>query len=268
MSKGKLSKGGKRLYTGWRYKGDAGQPANGLGSPLRVFANTIIVFIVSQVIAAFVIELGIALFFRGKGQDVFSQSVAAQFLFVLVAEGLALWLTLQLVKRRGVGLGFIGLGRRPKSDDIVKAAIGYAIFLAVSFLLTLLMNSLLSGVNIDQNQNLGFSQLHGAGDGLLAFIALVILPPLGEEPLVRGYLYSGLRKHWRVISSVLATSIFFGLAHLEIGNGGPLVWGAAIDTFFLSVILCFLREKTGALYAGILVHMLNNVLAFAAHFYH
>jgi membrane protease YdiL (CAAX protease family) len=58
------------------------------------------------------------------------------------------------------------------------------------------------------------------------------------------------------------TSFIFGAAHLELGSGSPLVWGAAIDTFLLSVVLVYLREKTGALYAGMLVHMLNNLIAF------
>jgi len=60
----------------------------------------------------------------------------------------------------------------------------------------------------------------------------------------------------------MVTSLVFGLAHLEFGSGGPLVWAAAIDTFLLSIILVYLRERTGALYAGILLHMLNNFIAF------
>jgi membrane protease YdiL (CAAX protease family) len=73
------------------------------------------------------------------------------------------------------------------------------------------------------------------------------LPPLGEEILVRGYLFSGLRMVWRFLPAVIVTSLLFGAAHLEFGGGGPLVWAAAIDTFILSVVLCFLRERSGAL---------------------
>jgi membrane protease YdiL (CAAX protease family) len=66
--------------------------------------------------------------------------------------------------------------------------------------------------------------------------------------------------------AVVVTSLFFGAAHLELGSGGPLVWAAAVDTFLLSVVLCFLRERSGALYAGMLVHMANNLVAFGVHF--
>jgi membrane protease YdiL (CAAX protease family) len=71
---------------------------------------------------------------------------------------------------------------------------------------------------------------------------------------------------WRFWPAVLVTSLFFGAAHLELGTGGPIVWAAAIDTFLLSVVLCFLRERTGALYAGMAVHMVNNLIAFGIHF--
>jgi len=94
----------------------------------------------------------------------------------------------------------------------------------------------------------------------------VVLPPLGEETLIRGYLYSGLRQTWRFLPALVITSLMFGLAHLEFGSGGPLVWAAAIDTAILSIVLCYLREKSGALYAGILVHMMNNLIAFGVHF--
>ncbi|MGH7237402.1 MAG: CPBP family glutamic-type intramembrane protease [Candidatus Saccharimonadales bacterium] len=41
---------------------------------------------------------------------------------------------------------------------------------------------------------------------------------------------------------------------------------AGVDTFILSTVLCYLREKTGRLYAGIGVHALKNFVAFAALF--
>ncbi|MBX4190937.1 CPBP family intramembrane metalloprotease [Candidatus Saccharibacteria bacterium] len=118
----------------------------------------------------------------------------------------------------------------------------------------------------NQEQNIGFNNINTNTQNLLAFISLVILPPLGEEVLMRGYLYSGLRMVWRFWPAVVVSSLFFGAAHLEFGTGGPLVWVAAIDTCLLSVVLCFLRERTGALYAGMLVHMFNNFIAFGIHF--
>jgi membrane protease YdiL (CAAX protease family) len=66
---------------------------------------------------------------------------------------------------------------------------------------------------------------------------------------------------------MLVTSLFFGLAHLQLGNGAAALWAAGLDTFVLSLVLVYLREKSGALYAGMLVHSLNNVVAFSVHFH-
>jgi membrane protease YdiL (CAAX protease family) len=83
---------------------------------------------------------------------------------------------------------------------------------------------------------------------------------------VRGYLYSGLRSKLKYLPALLITSLLFGAAHLSENDSG-LLWSGALDTFLLSVVLVYLRENTGALYAGMLVHMANNVIAFSVHFH-
>ena len=121
--------------------------------------------------------------------------------------------------------------------------------------------------NMNQKQDLGFST---ATTGLplgLIFISLVILPPLVEEALFRGFLYGGLRGKLKPISAALITSALFALPH-TFGNdaGASLLWVASVDTFLLSLILVYLREKTGSLWPGIFLHMLKNGLAFASLF--
>src|SRR3989344_1552365 len=99
-------------------------------------------------------------------------------------------------------------------------------------------------------------------DRLLAFVGLVILPPLAEEILIRGYLYSGLRRSLAFAPAALFTSLLFGLAHLELGAAAAPLWIAAINTFVLSLVLVYLREKAGSLWPPIMVHSLNNLVAF------
>ncbi len=233
-----------------------------LGSPLRVIAMTLLIFIGSQIIALFIVELGYALTQQGASSvgDITSNSVGGQFAYVLIAESLAALLAIAIVKRRHLNFTSIGLGRRPRWNDLLQAFGGFAIFFGILIVAGLLTN-LIPDLN-KEKQDVGFNNLNTGVKQLMAFISLVILPPLGEETLVRGYLYSGLRQAWRFWPAVLTTSLFFGIAHLQLGGGSPLVWAAAIDTFLLSIVLCFLRERTGALYAGMLVHMLNNLIAF------
>jgi membrane protease YdiL (CAAX protease family) len=121
-------------------------------------------------------------------------------------------------------------------------------------------------LNVNQQQQIGFNSVHGAPEMIMTFISLVILPPIAEEIMVRGFIYSSLRKAMRIIPAALLTSLIFASAHLpEGGSAGPL-YIAAIDTFVLSLVLIYLREKTGSLWASITLHALKNGVAFAALF--
>jgi membrane protease YdiL (CAAX protease family) len=235
-----------------------------LGRPPRVILSAIGIFIISQAAGALAVELVYGIVHPGS-TGILDSSITAQFFYILIAEGLAAWLAIYLVRARRLGLSVIGLGRRPQTKDITAAVGGFVIFYLILIAAGIVVNYLSPELQ-DQQQNLGFTNIQTGTDNILAFISLVILPPLGEETLIRGYLFSGLRKYWRFAPALVFTSVLFGVAHLEFGSGGPLVWAAAIDTAILSVVLCFLREKTGALYAGMLVHMLNNLIAFGVHF--
>jgi membrane protease YdiL (CAAX protease family) len=235
-------------------------PTKNLGGPARLILTTLLIFLASQVVAAFIAELGLALIHPNSHQSL-DNSVAAQFVYILIAEGLAALLVFRIVKKRGLGLSAIGLGRRPNKIDVVKAALGFGTFYVLLITASLIINAVSPDLT-NQKQNVGFDHLTNGLETAMAFISLVLIPPLGEEILVRGYLYSGLRKVMRFIPALLITSLIFGAAHLQLGGGTPLVWAAAIDTFLLSIVLVYLRERTGALYAGMLVHMLNNLLAF------
>ena len=173
----------------------------------------------------------------------------------------------RLLRRRGLKLNAIGLGRKPTWGDLKKALIGFLAFYALLILATLAISALVPSFNTNQTQDVGFNSLNSTLDGIFAFASLVILPPLGEETLVRGYLYSGLRSRWKFVPAMLVTSLIFGLAHLQLGSGTAAVYAAGLDTFVLSLVLVYLRETTGALYAGMLVHSLNNVVAFGVHFH-
>ncbi len=238
------------------------------GPSWRIIFNVFLIFVTSQVIAIFLTELFLGVLHSGTNlSSDLNSSAPAQFFYILIAESLAVLLVFSIIKHRGLSLGAIGLGRRPVWRDLKRAAIGFLAFYAVLIAATALVNALFPSFNPNQAQDVGFNTLNTTVDGILAFLSLVILPPLGEEILVRGYLFSGLRSRWKFVPAMLVTSLLFGLAHLQLGNGTAALWAAGLDTFVLSLVLVYLRESTGALYAGMLVHSLNNVVAFGVHFH-
>lgn len=236
----------------------------GFGSPWRVILNVLLIFIISQLVAIFLVGIGMQL--ANRPLSSLDNSAGLQFIYVFIAEGLAVGLVLLILRNRKLGLASIGLGRKPKWPDLFRGLIGFGIFyvllIAASIILSLIFPNFDKGT-----QDVGFNNLNGTVANLIAFVALVILPPLGEEPLVRGYLYSGLRSRLKFMPALIITSLLFGAAHLQTGAGTELLWAAAVNTFVLSAVLVVLREKSGALYAGMLVHMLNNAIAFSVHFH-
>lgn len=106
----------------------------------------------------------------------------------------------------------------------------------------------------NQPQDTGFTNLEHVYEYVLAFVALVILPPVAEELLFRGYLFGRLREYSGFATTTIAVSIIFGIVHMQ--------WNVGIDVAILSVFLCYLREKTGTIWASMVLHSLKNAVAY------
>ncbi|MBQ8985129.1 CPBP family intramembrane metalloprotease [Candidatus Saccharibacteria bacterium] len=147
----------------------------------------------------------------------------------------------------------MGLNGLPTWTDIGLAPIGYVASILIAAGITLLF-SLFPWFNADEVQELGYNLYMQGGERVLAFISLVILAPIVEELVFRGWLYGKLRLKVPKAIAVLIVSLLFGLVHFQ--------WNVGISVFAMSIITCSLREVTGTIYAGTLVHMINNCVAF------
>jgi membrane protease YdiL (CAAX protease family) len=200
-----------------------------------------------------------------QATDWLNNSVGAQFVFILLAEIFTVGAVYYFLKRYKLGLPAIGL-KRPRWRDLaygLSAVLPYYLL----YLLTVgMVSHFVTGLNVNQQQNIGFTNVHGSAQLVLTFISLVVLPPIAEEIMVRGFLYSSLKKGLPLVWAVIGTSAIFAIAHLpEGGATGPL-YIAALDTFILSLVLIYLREKTGSLWASITLHAFKNGVAFVALF--
>jgi membrane protease YdiL (CAAX protease family) len=148
----------------------------------------------------------------------------------------------------------LGFTRLLNWSDIGLALAGYIIYFVAVLGVTFVITKLIPGFNASQSQDLGFTTLYGA-ERLLGFVVLVVVAPIVEETIFRGFLYGKLREsRMPMWPAILTVSALFGLAHGQ--------WNVGIGTFILSIVLCYLREATGSVWAGILVHMINNAIAF------
>ena len=155
----------------------------------------------------------------------------------------------------------LGLRGMPTWTDIGLAPVG---FIAA----TLLAAGLVAIFNIfpwfdaEQAQEVGFSTLLVGFDKIIAFLILVVVAPIAEELIFRGWLYGKLRAmlfekmsdRVSMAISIFLVSLAFGIVHMQ--------WNVGVNVFAMSVVLCSLREITGTIYAGILMHMIKNGVAF------
>ncbi|HSX36536.1 MAG TPA: type II CAAX endopeptidase family protein [Patescibacteria group bacterium] len=235
--------------------------------PLLGVVYVIFVFFAAQLVAGILVSIypWAKHWSNAQATDWLNNSVIAQFLFVLLAEGLTLGSIYAWLRRYKVNFKVIGL-LKPRWRDAGYGLLAVVPYYVAYVALVGVVSHFAHGLNVDQQQQIGFTNVHGVAPLVFTFISLAVLPPLTEEIMVRGFLYGSLRKTMRVLGATLLTSAIFASAHLpEGGSGGPL-WIAALDTFTLSLVLCYLREKTGSLWASITLHGIKNGIAFLALF--
>lgn len=235
-------------------------------NPLLAVVYIVVLFFAAQLLAGILVSLYPAAqhWSQAVATDWLNNSVIGQFIFVLLAEGLTVGGVYGWLRYYKLDFGAIGLTRlrfRHLGYGLLAVVPYYVLYAALLTIATKYLH-----IDVNQQQNVGFNNVHGTVPLALTFVSLVVLPPLAEEILMRGLLYGSLKKVMRALWAAVLTSAIFASAHLPEGSGGGPLWVAAIDTFTLSLVLCYLREKTGSLWSGITLHGVKNGIAFVALF--
>lgn len=155
-------------------------------------------------------------------------------------------------------LSSVGLNRWPKWVDVQYFFANLPVFYIVMITISVIGTLILGNEIMNQSQEVGFMPSDSVAELTMIFISLVIVAPFFEEMIMRGFLFGKLRKNFGLWTSAIIVSVLFGLAHGQINAG--------IMTFILSMFSCRMREKTGAIWASIFLHMAVNMLAFSIRF--
>jgi membrane protease YdiL (CAAX protease family) len=91
------------------------------------------------------------------------------------------------------------------------------------------------------------------GSALSFFLAVVIIAPLFEEIVFRGFVFDQLERQFSATAAVIASGLLFGVYHLNIFQG----------TFasILGIILGFSLLWTNSIRIPIIIHLVNNAVA-------
>ncbi|MDN5860677.1 MAG: CPBP family intramembrane metalloprotease [Pseudonocardia sp.] len=92
----------------------------------------------------------------------------------------------------------------------------------------------------------------GVALAVLSIARAVVITPLAEELLFRGALFGWLRRHWPVWPTIAVTAAAFAAVH-----GFLMLMPAAV---VFGIVTAWLRERTGAVAAGFVAHVLSNAM--------
>jgi membrane protease YdiL (CAAX protease family) len=177
--------------------------------------------------------------------EVLGAGVPEDLLGILLYLPIIAWVALMVVGRAGVDLG--AMLRWPALGTYWFVVAGLLVAQFLFSLAAILVTTLLF-------PGLGDS-LEGVGQGnvALAFLSLVVLPPLVEEVVFRGVLLERFTVKWRLGVAILLSAVLFGALHVDPVGAG-----------MFGVITGLLYLRTGSLWPGILIHAVNNLVALVA----
>jgi membrane protease YdiL (CAAX protease family) len=222
-------------------------------------------FVILGVIGSVVVTWGMAQiavrFFGANPNDVFGATVGtAKSVVVLVSQamldGLAiLYLYLMLLARTpapfwpSIGWREMRPGAGKIRDSALQFLAGGAVLaIAVSF----------AGGFLNSKETLPIEELLKARVSILLFGILgVVVAPLVEETIFRGFLYPVIARRLGIAAGIAITGTLFGLMHAAQLWGG---WGQIALLILVGVVLTWVRARTGTVAASYFVHLGYNGL--------
>ncbi len=223
--------------------------------------DAVVVFVVGWFAAPLLFVLYFSIFsfvplFHDFLKQLSNSGLAANLILVAFSAVTAFLVVGLYLRRHKSGLSAIGLKKFKFLQAVLYVAIGFVVLYASVAGAYKLVQLLWPHFNANQPQVNQFTSARSASEKLLSFLALVVVAPLIEEIVFRGFMFPAFTKRMGVIWGAIVTSIFFGIAHWQLN--------VSIYTIMLSLILCGLYYKLRSIWPGIAFHMLNNYLAFLA----
>jgi membrane protease YdiL (CAAX protease family) len=212
----------------------------------RLTASKGLVGLLVAIAATFVFAGVVALVFASAGADVGDRG----FIFVgtliqdvaLIAAAFFIAADLGRPTPRTFGLSSF---KRSAFGWLALAFVGY-------YVLAILYAVIFDPPAEELPEELGANE--GVGLAIATGLLLVAVAPVAEEVFFRGFLYQALRNSFGIWPGAIVSALIFGVIHFELFKLFQLA--------ILGVVLALLFEKTRSLWPSIMLHAINNGLAF------
>jgi membrane protease YdiL (CAAX protease family) len=223
-------------------------------------------FVILAVIASFVVTSGMAEIavraFGVRSSDVFDpqKMTTAKSVVVLlsqaVVDGLAILYFYLMLRARTDARFWPSIGWRDMYTSSGKLRASAMQFLSGGAVLAVVVS--FAGGFLNSKETLPIEQLLQARVSILLFGILgVLVAPLVEETIFRGFLYPVIARQMGITAGIVITGTLFGLMHAVQLWGG---WGKIALLIFVGMVLTWVRARTGTVAASYFVHLGYNGL--------
>lgn len=151
------------------------------------------------------------------------------------------------------------LGWRPFDPGIPRGIVSAALVLGGTLFAIIIG---LASAAIGKNSRLPIETYFQDRQSTLLLMAMgILIAPLVEETLFRGYLYPLLARSFGIPAGVLVTGALFGLLHSEQLWGG---WGQIALLILVGIVFTYVRAIAHTVLASYILHLSYNTYLFAA----
>jgi hypothetical protein len=89
---------------------------------------------------------------------------------------------------------------------------------------------------------------------LILLLGVGILAPISEELFFRGLIYNWFRQRWGMWVSILLSSIWFSIGHID-------SLGVVASSFLMGGVIAYVYERTRSLWFAIAIHLITNSIS-------
>jgi len=199
--------------------------------------------------------------FSIPANEVFGDTMStAKSVVVLVSQamldGLAILYLYLMLQARTTAPFWPSIGWREMRPGLGKIRDSFLHYLAVGAMLAVVVTFV--GGFLNSKKTLPIEELLKARVSIVLFGVLgVLVAPLVEETIFRGFLYPVIARRLGVAAGIAITGTLFGLMHAAQLGGA---WGQIALLILVGVVLTWVRARTGTVAASYFVHLGYNGL--------
>lgn len=154
----------------------------------------------------------------------------------------------------------IGINKSCKWSMYIILPLLAVFLLASNFNLITSYSTLLDKIGFRSSAEIDFKQIMSTPQGLiLTLLAACVMPAIAEELIFRGLILQGLASKYSEGKAVVLSSFCFMLMHMSPEQ--------TIHQFILGVLMAYAVLKTRTIWSGVIIHLINNVLAVLIEYY-